>query len=205
MLWIILTAISGLSVVLGGILYITGKKEKYEFVFEFMVRIGFSGLFTFAMFGMIYSFSVVSLLSFPSYLETAELHSSVKIENMQDNRDVNGEISGNLFYIKGQENTEHYYYFMKKEDDCLVSDKVKATDTKVKYITNEEPHIDTYVYYEDTKIDYSDREIFWFTYSSIVDPVIEQKQSEELSYKVAYYELYVPKDSITQEYNIDLQ
>lgn len=205
MLWVILIVISGLSILLGGILYISEKKEKYEFVFELMVKVGFSCLFIFAIFGTLYSFSVASSLSFISYSETESLHSSEKIENMKDNREVNGEIIGNLFYTKGQENSEYYYYFMKWEKDTIVPDRIKATDTKLKYITDGEPRIDTYVYYEDTKTEYSDKEIFWLTYPSIVDPVIEEKQTKEESYKIAYYELYVPKDSITQEYNIDLE
>lgn len=205
MLWIILIVISGLSFLLGCILYMLGRKEQYEFVFELMAKVGFSCLFIFAIFGTLYSFSIASSLSFINYSETESLYSSEKIENMQDNRDVNGEVSGNLFYTKGQENTEYYYYFMKWENDTIVPDKIKASDTKLKYIADGEPRIDTYVYYEDTETEYSDEEIFWLTYPSIVDPVIEEKQTKEKSYKIAHYELYIPKNSVSHEYNIDLQ
>lgn len=205
MLWIILIVISGLSFLLGCILYMLGRKEQYEFVFELMAKVGFSCLFIFAIFGTLYSFSIAASLSFINYSETESLYSSEKIENMQDNRDVNGEVSGNLFYTKGQENTEYYYYFMKWENDTIVPDKIKASDTKLKYITDGEPRIDTYVYYEDTETEYSDKEIFWLTYPAIVDPVIEEKQTKEKSYKIAHYELYIPKDSVSHEYNIDLQ
>lgn len=205
MLWIILIVISGLSFLLGCILYMLGRKEQYEFVFEIMAKVGFTGFFIFAIFGTLYSFSIASSLSFINYSETESLYSSEKIENMQDNRDVNGEVSGNLFYTKGQENTEYYYYFMKWENDTIVPDKIKASDTKLKYIADGEPRIDTYVYYEDTETEYSDEEIFWLTYPSIVDPVIEEKQTKEKSYKIAHYELYIPKNSVSHEYNIDLQ
>ncbi|MEE0859370.1 MAG: hypothetical protein U0M12_07895 [Acutalibacteraceae bacterium] len=170
-----------------------------------MAKVGFTGFFIFAIFGTLYSFSIASSLSFINYSETESLYSSEKIENMQDNRDVNGEVSGNLFYTKGQENTEYYYYFMKWENDTIVPDKIKASDTKLKYIADGEPRIDTYVYYEDTETEYSDEEIFWLTYPSIVDPVIEEKQTKEKSYKIAHYELYIPKNSVSHEYNIDLQ
>lgn len=101
------------------------------------------------------------LLSIPNYSDKETLYTSYEIKNLQDNRDVEGEYSGNLFYTKGQENTEHYYYFMTKQDDFLKSDKVKASNTKIKYITDEEiPHIDTYVYYEEPNKTFSDRELY---------------------------------------------
>ena len=205
MLWLILMVISGIVAILGLIIYISRKANEYEDIFMIMFRAGIASVFTFALFGTLFSFNVAYELGFSSYLETESLHSSEKIENMQDNREVNGEIIGNLFYTKGQENSEYYYYFMKWENDTIVPDKIKASDTKLKYIADGEPRIDTYVYYEDTETEYSDEEIFWLTYPSIVDPVIEEKQTKEKSYKIAHYELYIPKNSVSHEYNIDLQ
>lgn len=205
MLWIILIVISGLSVVLGIILSIIANEKKWKFDFEPMCKLGLPFVFIFAIFGGINSLVMISSELFPSYSETASLHSSVEIENMQDNRDVNGEVSGNLFYTKGQENTEYYYYFMKKENDTLIPDKIKATDTKLKYINDEKPHIDTYVYFEETTKEYSEKEIFWFAFKSLVAPAFEEKQTKEKSYQIAYYELYVPKDSVSHEFDIDLK
>lgn len=205
MVWIILIMISGLSVVLGIILSIIANEKKWKIDFELMYKLGFPFAVIFAVGGAFSSLMIVSSELFPSYSETANLHSSVEIENIQDNRDVDGEVSGNIFYTKGQENTEYYYYFMLKENDTLVPDKIKATDTKLKYITDGEPRIDTYVYYENTETKYSDKEIFWFAFKSLVAPVFEEKQTKEKSYQIAYYELYVPKDSVSHEFDIDLK
>lgn len=200
MFWQILVVISVLSVAIGLIMYIRGRELGGKIFITAILC-----MFLSIVGGLVASFTMAALIK-PQYSETEILHSSKEIENMEDNRDVTGEFSGNLFYTKGQENTEYYYYFMKKENDTLVPDKIKATDTKIKYITDGKPRIDTYVYYEETKVpEHFSGELFWFTFPDLVTQKLEEQHTEEKSYEIAYYILYVPEDSVSHEYNIDLK
>lgn len=201
MLWLISIAICVIAFIIGFIFMIKG--DKFGFCY---MKISMGCMVLFSILGVMCSIGIAfTCISPQGYSKTESLHSNFKIENMQDNRDINGKISGNLFYTKGQENTEYYYYFMKWEDDCLIPDKVKASDTKIKDISEGEiPHIEEYVYYEETENSNSETEIFWFTFSGIVDELLKSK-TKEPSYKLAYYKLYVPLDDVSSEYHIDLQ
>ena len=137
------------------------------------------------------------------YSENPVKVSSKNIINLKDNIDVEGKISGNLFYTQGYAENKLYYYYMKENDDnSFQAEKVLADDTKIRYVSEgQSPCLNTYYYYlnEDCISDYKNLRSFFIPFSDnwSLDRVTQKR-------KFAYYELCVPEGSVTTDFNIDL-
>lgn len=134
---------------------------------------------------------------------------SENLENLQSVTENNSSIGGSIFCFYGKENSEYYYSIMKWENDYLVTDKIKADDVRIKYTNSGEvPHIDTYEYREYVEeINYNEisRYIFDFLFVFMGKEIDKSNVELSLSSKFAYYELYIPKDSISIGYNFKIK
>lgn len=129
------------------------------------------------------------------FTDKAILKDMTEIKCLNDNLDTEGRITGNIFITSGTIENNQYYYYMHKTDNGLKADKIAADDTYVVEIdTNKEtPRVESYVY--EGKV--NETLMFWLTYQWGGD--------YDTKYIFAYYKLYVPENSITSEYSIDLK
>lgn len=198
MIFVILsTSLIVIGAILFFVAFITGKENYYD---------------AFWLLKPIFLMSILciflSLLIPPyesGYSDKETLYSTLEIECLNDNLDTEGSIRGFYFITTGYENTEQYYYYMYKTDKGLKTSKLKASDTYVNIITNDEkPRIEQYVYKSEIKDDEISAFANLFTWYGFGIPA-PKPNYEEPKVKTAYYKLYVPEGSITSSYTIDLE
>lgn len=138
--------------------------------------------------------------------DQATIISSSELVSLSNSQEAEGHLHGQSFlqlygYISGDLKEESYYNLMVMNGDIAEIKKIKTDDVKIKFIDENEiePHIEEYGYRK-FPAEINSSEIFWLTIINPVEHPIFKSNSE--SVKHAYYVIYVPKDSITSEYNL---
>lgn len=179
MIWIILLVVI-LILSISSLLELNNKDNRVlEIIF-------YTGMYMTVFLGIIGIIGIVTvnILSLSSqYSDTETLCKSGKIENFQT--------TSFIYNAEKDDDTEYYYYSM--NGDYF---KVKTTDAKIKYIDDSSAeYINIYGYKEiPNKIE--EALYFWFYL---------KRENQEPSYVLSYCELYVHKDSVTQNNNINLE
>lgn len=129
--------------------------------------------------GFIISF--INLLNAKPTVKDYSVDSTTYITALKDN----SELSGKSYLFSGSINEDQYYYYMKKsEDGGLIQNKIKSEDVTLYESNTEIPRIERLV-----KIESYKGNIYF-------------KDFQIKSFK---YKVYLPKNSITREYNVDLE
>lgn len=143
--------------------------------------------------------------------DQATIISISELVSLSHSKEAEGHLNGKSFlqlygYINGESKEESYYNLMVMNGDTAEIKKIKVEDVKLKFIADneKEPHIEEYGYRTlPAEIDSSAQ--FWLTIINPVEahiPILSDLQNKSDSAKHAYYVIYVPKDSISSEYNL---
>lgn len=109
---------------------------------------------------------------------------SYNISAVEDNRDIEGRLRGSRYYTRGYINQTLYYYVVQENNGYKSIQKIPANKTRIIESDNEQPKI---VYYGE----YFER--------------TEKPVGEHFRFNKDYYELYVPSDTVTDSWLIDLE
>ncbi len=109
---------------------------------------------------------------------------SIDLVALTDNIDTSGELNAGVFYRSGYIENDLYYYYLAEENKGIKQYKILAENTYIKE-TDGVPKIEFYK----TKTNYPK---FW---------VLSCFNTDEVDYVV----IYVPKECIKNEFNIDLE
>ncbi len=124
-----------------------------------------------------------------SYQET-EQTASYELVSLQDNSQISGHSSGNLFYVYASIDTEEVYSYYYKFNDGFKKGKITSENVIIYEKDNCNPLIIEYTTYTKGYMNGFLRAILSFGY-----PNTSEK----------HYEIYVPKGTILQIFNLDLQ
>jgi len=138
--------------------------------------------------GFVSIFSLVKIAAW-SYQET-EQTASYKLVSLQDNSQISGHGSGNLFYVYASIDTEEVYTFYYKFNDGFKKGKINSENVIIYEKDNCNPLILEYTTYTKGKMNGFLRALLTFGFPN---------RSEK------HYEIYVPKGTILQTFNLDSQ
>lgn len=105
----------------------------------------------------------------------------------------NNELNGHAFLGTGSINTNTYYYYYAKSNEGVKMQKLNANSCTIIEST-ETPHIDTVI------MDVAANKKDTLTYKLLANPLISLKS---LSSK--FYKIYIPEDSLTEDFLIDIK
>lgn len=138
--------------------------------------------------GFICLFALAKIAAW-SYQET-EQTASYELVSLQDNSQISGYGSGNLFYVYASIDTEEVYTYYYKFNDGFKKGKINSDNVIIYEKDNCNPLILEYTTYTKGKMNGILRAILAFGY-----PNTSEK----------HYEIYVPKGTILQTFNLDAQ
>lgn len=124
-----------------------------------------------------FAFAISNLV--PTDEQNIQLSETEKITALKDN--ISSE--GHFFLASATIKDKPYYYYVVQTDRGLKQKKINAEQTYIHY-TKEDFRVETY---EGVSFKH------WYTYIWASNPMAE------------YYDIYIPKGSVTTEFNIDLE
>ena len=101
------------------------------------------------------------------------------ISAVEDNRDL----AGRIYYRSGFINQELYYYLIKENDDYKEIARIPANKTRIIETNEEVPKV-----------------IYYAEYFSGTDRLVDR-----WTFGHDYYELYIPEQTVSTKWNIDLE
>ena len=105
------------------------------------------------------------------------------ISAVEDNRDIAGRFGRSIYYTRGYVEQNLYYYVVRLNDGYKTVQKIPANKTRIIESNDETPRV---VYYG---------EYFEKTNESV---------GNNFRFNKDYYELYVPDNTVTDSWNIDM-
>ena len=109
---------------------------------------------------------------------------SCNISATEDNRDIEGEFRGSRYYTRGYIEQTLYYYIVQENNGYKTIRKIPADKTRIIESDSEQPRVVYYgEYFERTK-----------------KPV-----GKRFRFNKDYYELYIPSNTVTDSWLIDLK
>ena len=126
-----------------------------------------------------------------------ELYTTARIVALQDKNTMEGNVSGNLFYIKGSIETTHVYTYYKELDDGGL--KLESVPAKMSVIYEEaaedcNPRLEEYSIYDVPKNE------FWRKHPKLYSFLGGNTLRSGIVYK-----FYVPQGSVLNEIQLDAQ
>ena len=139
--------------------------------------------------------SVATIISFMILVVAASFFTTYTVSSveskpivaLQDNITTSGEIRGEIFYTTGYIDSELSYFYLTSTDSGLKSEHIPADSAYIK--TSDTPRLE---------ITYSNYELSWI--GKLLFFPIEANHT-----KIQNYTLYIPEESITNSFSIDLE
>ena len=105
------------------------------------------------------------------------------ISAVEDNRDIAGRFGRSIYYTRGYVEQNLYYYVVRLNDGYKTVQKIPANKTRIIESNDETPRV---VYYGE----YFEK--------------INESVGNNFRFNKDYYELYVPDNTVTDSWNIDM-
>lgn len=145
-------------------------------ILESEVFMGFVMAFFFGIITLFLSVVLACTIGiFPEKVETFERKNIVALQD-------NNSIKGSFFLFSGQIDGVSYYHYMEQKDGYKVANKIGVDNARI--------YEDGENFIEECKIEFKNRN--WDEWAGIWDKTCDSR-------------IHIPKDSITNEFNIDLK
>ena len=189
MFWLILIGI-GIGLMLYGELRYNPYRDIWRFsIYRFVF---FGGI----LLSVVSLFSGISITKAPTtiddytFSDEPVLRETTEICSLDDKYSVNG----NYFLGAGMVSSADYYYFIKETDKGKITDKIPQKETYITEDNSQKPRIEEYAYKGERNAALD----FWFAFDLGMD-------EENFRYKVAYYRVFIPENSIKIGFSNDLK
>ena len=188
MLWYILIII-GIGLMLYGVLRYNPDRDIWRFSnYRFFF---FGGI----LLSVLSLYSGISITKAPTtiddytFSDEPVLRETTEICSLDDKYSVNG----NYFLGAGMVSSADYYYFIKETDKGKITDKIPQKETYITEDNSQKPRIEEYAYKGERNA-----ALFWLTLDLGMD-------EEDFRYKVAYYHVFIPENSLKIGFSNDLK
>lgn len=185
MLWCILIGVGLVIIIIGFSRAISNKVDFSSS--SSLIWAGFATVFISLIVGIIFSVGNAGDYEFS---EEPVLKETTEIYTLADRYSV----KGNFFLGSGSISSEDYYYYIKDTDKGKITDKIPQKDTFITEDNSQKPRIEEYAY----KGERNASKDFWLSLSLGAN-------KDDYDYITDYYRVYIPKNSINYNYNINLE
>lgn len=187
MLWYILIII-GIGLMLYGVLRYNPDRDIWRFSnYRFFL---YGGI----LLSVLSLYSGISITKAPTtiddytFSDEPVLRETIEICSFDNNYSV----KGNHFLGSGMVSSEDYYYFIRYTDKGKTTDKIPQKETYITEDNSQKPRIEEYAYKGERNA-----ALFWLTLDL---GMVE----EDFRYKVAYYRVFIPENSLKIGFSNDL-
>ncbi len=188
MLWWILIGI-GVILMLYGVLRYNPDRDTWRF--SNLSFFFYGGIFLWALSlycGVNYTKAPTTIDDY-TFSDEPVLRETTEIFSFDDKYSVNG----NHFLGSGMVSSEDYYYFIRYTDKGKTTDKIPQKETYITEDNSQKPRIEEYAYKGERNA-----ALFWLTLDLGMD-------EEDFRYKVAYYHVFIPENSLKIGFSNDLK